>query len=83
MRKTASKTKGQEGAHRSDLRERAGAARAAARRARGGDLRELIHTLGMRAIATMFEQERTELWGERYEHGKVGRRRADARRRPA
>jgi len=35
-----------------------------------GDLRELVHTLGMQAIATMLEQERTELCGERYKHAK-------------
>lgn len=33
-----------------------------------GDLREMVHTLGMQAIATMLEQERTELCGPRYEH---------------
>ncbi|HRN30143.1 MAG TPA: IS256 family transposase [Terrimesophilobacter sp.] len=35
-----------------------------------GDLRELVHTLGMQAIASMLEQERTELCGERYKHSK-------------
>jgi len=35
-----------------------------------GDLRELVHTLGMQAIATMLEQERTELCGPRYAHTK-------------
>lgn len=35
-----------------------------------GDLRELVHTLGMQAIATMLEQERTELCGPRYTHAK-------------
>ena len=33
-----------------------------------GDLREMVHTLGMQAVATMLEQERTELCGPRYEH---------------
>ena len=35
-----------------------------------GDLRELVHTLGMQANATMLEQERTELRGPRYAHAK-------------
>ncbi|RME52953.1 MAG: IS256 family transposase [Caldilineae bacterium] len=35
-----------------------------------GDLRELVHTLGMQAIATLLEQERTELCGPRYTHAK-------------
>jgi len=35
-----------------------------------GDLRELVHTLGMQAIATMLEQERNELCGPRYAHAK-------------
>lgn len=35
-----------------------------------GDLREMVHTLGMQAVATMLEQERTELCGPRYEHAK-------------
>ena len=30
-----------------------------------GDLRELVQTLGMQAIATMLEQERAELCGPR------------------
>lgn len=35
-----------------------------------GDLRELVHTLGMQAIATMLEQERTDLCGPLYAHAK-------------
>lgn len=33
-----------------------------------GDLRELVMSLGMQAIAVMLEQERTELCGPRYQH---------------
>lgn len=36
-----------------------------------GDLRELVHTIGMQAIASMLEQERTELCGEFYKHSKT------------
>lgn len=36
-----------------------------------GDLRALVHALGMQAIATMLERERTELCGERHAHAKA------------
>jgi len=32
------------------------------------DLRELVHQVGMQAVAVMLEQERTELCGPRYKH---------------
>lgn len=35
-----------------------------------GDLRELVHTLGMQAIATLLEQERTERCGPVYAHAR-------------
>jgi putative transposase len=38
-----------------------------------GDLRELVHSLGMQAILAMLEEERTELCGPRYVHAKARR----------
>lgn len=69
MRKTARKTKGQEEADPKFVNVLAQLVLPLAELVRG-DLRELVHSLGMQAIATMLEQERTELCGERYKHAK-------------
>ncbi len=69
MKKTARKMKGPEGADSKTVTVLAQLLLPLAELVRG-DLREMVHTLGMQAIVTMLEQERTELCGERYKHAK-------------
>jgi putative transposase len=69
MGKTARKTRAQEGAEPKVVNVLAQLVLPLAELVRG-DLRELVHTIGMQAIATMLEQERTVVCGERYKHSK-------------
>jgi hypothetical protein len=46
-----------------------------------GDVREVVLSFGLRALAAMLEQERTALCGPRYQHD--GERRSSVRRRAA
>jgi len=69
MRKTARKTKDQEAGDGTVVSVLAQLVLPLAELLRG-DMRELVHTIGMQAIATMLEQERTELCGVRYRHSK-------------
>ena len=81
MRKTARKTKGEEGA--TDPKFVSVLAQLVLPLAElvRGDLRELVHTLGMQAIATMLEQERTGALRRAVQARRIGRPRAQGRHR--